>query len=323
YCNKIFIPKITEVTEKAISNTQSVKMGAASGTSLVGMNRREMNLNNDVFLGQNPWGCFNPQMTVISFIDEQGERVANIIHYGAHGTAAGGNQEITRDWSGIMIDALEKFSGAITAFFNGPEGDVGPRMSNGKTIGDISYVREVGGIAARDAVDIYKKIYSYSDTNLTVSNKKLALPLKKRMSLDEAQAKLDEYKKIGRNINIYALVKNHAAEVIESYKADFIDEESREINQTLIALGDIVFVSTPYELFSEIGMRIDKAFPNKSVLTLSNTNGSEGYFVTQDTICRGGYEVFMYLYSHIQPFVDDADIHYIRKTVEHIKESEK
>ena len=72
-------------------------MGVANGNSFVGINRRELTEENKIKLGQNPWGCFNPKMTVISFADEHGTAVANMIHYGAHGTAAGKNQEITRD----------------------------------------------------------------------------------------------------------------------------------------------------------------------------------------------------------------------------------
>ena len=87
----------------------------------------------------------------------------------------------------------------------------------------------------------------------------------------------------------------------------------------MIALGDTLFAAFPFELFSEVGMRIQKAFRSKSVLSLSNTNGSEGYFITQDAICRGGYEVTMYLYGHLQPYEDHADFHLLRETVSHIQ----
>ena len=81
---------------------------------------------------------------------------------------------------------------------------------------------------------------------------------------------------------------------------------------------DIVLASFPYELFSEIGMRIDRAIKTKSVLSLSNTNGSEGYFITQDAICRGGYEITMFTYSHIQSFAENADFALIQATVDNI-----
>ena len=317
YCEGIFIPAILSATEKAVSSAQPVRMGTTSGISLTGINRRELSRKNTVVLGQNPWGCFNPRMTVISFVNLQGAPVANMIHYGAHGTAAGKNHEISRDWPGIMADTLEIQSGAVTAFFNGPEGDVGPRLSNQKTTGDIRYVRELGSVAAQDAVRIYDGIFSYCDISLSVSHKTLMLPLKKRMDREAAETMLEAYK--GYTTNYRGMIRTHLENVIASYEKGCTDKEALPVPQTVIALGDLVFVSFPYELFSEIGMRIDKAFRTKSVLSLSNTNGSEGYFITQDTICRGGYEVTMFLYGHIQPYCDDADFALYRQTAEHIE----
>lgn len=126
YVNKIFVPALIKVCSDAVNNLQPVTVASAVGKSYVGMNRRELDENNSVILGQNPWGPFNPDMTVVSFKNEQGSIVGNIISYGCHGTSAGLNHEITRDWSGYMIDAVEAISGGITAFFNGPEGDVAP-----------------------------------------------------------------------------------------------------------------------------------------------------------------------------------------------------
>ena len=317
YCDEIFIPQIIAAVRQAVDNAQPVRMGVAHGTSLVGINRRELNERNEVILGQNPWGCFNPEMTVISFADEGGKPVANLIHYGAHGTAAGLNHEITRDWSGLMIDAVEEKSGAITAFFNGPEGDTGPRLSNGCTTGDISYVRELGAVAARDAVKIYADITDYYDIDLAVSAGELAVPLKKRMDYETAQSMLERYK--NETVNANALIRRHLSDVIRSYDDGAQDKAFTYMPQTVIGLGDVVFAAFPYELFSEVGMRVDRAFDTKKVLSLSNTNGSESYMVTQDALCRGGYEVDMFLYSHTQPFADDADFALTNQTIEHIK----
>jgi len=320
YCDEIFIPTILSVTEKAVHNIQPVRMGIAEGNSLIGINRREISDRNQVKLGQNPWGCFDPRMRVLSFSNIKGEIVANMIHYGVHGTAAGKNHEISRDWPGIMVDTLEKQSGAVTAFFNGSEGDVGPRLSNKKTVGNMDYVRELGAVAAQDAVRIFDGIYNYTDVELSVSHKKLLIPLKKRIAVDDAKRMLETYK--DHTVNYKGMIRKYLENTIQSYEDGFVDQEACEVEQTIIALGDLVFVSFPYELFSEIGMRIDKAFQSKAVLSLSNTNGSEGYFITQDAICRGGYEVNMFLYGHIQPFCEDADFALIQETVKHIENLE-
>lgn len=320
YCEEIFVPAILSAVEKATAKPVPVKMGVARGNSLIGINRRELNDENRVILGQNPWGTFNPSMTVISFSEDTGRNVANIIHYGLHGTAAGANTEITRDWSGIMVDALEKQSGAITAFFNGPEGDVGPRLSNKKTVGDMSYVRELGFAAAKDAVQIFEKISDYRDVSLSVSYQTLQIPLKKRMALTEATRLLEQYQ--NNTVNYRGMIRAHLEQVIGSYENGFADKETFPMGQTLIGLGELVFAAFPYELFSEIGMRINGAIEGKTVLSLSNTNGNEGYFVTQSELCRGGYEVNMFLFGHLQPWQEDGDFHLMKQTVAHIKHME-
>ncbi len=318
YCDEIFVPAILSVAEKAMHNVKPVKMGVATGTSLVGINRRELTEDNRVILGQNPWGSFNPDMTVISFVDLNGNTVANMIHYSAHGTAAGVSTEISRDWSGGMVDALEEKSGALTAFFNGPAGDAGPRLSNKQTTGDMSYVRELAQVAAKDAIRIFNEISEHRDADLAVSNKNLRLPLKKRMSIEEAQKMSETYG--NSSINWHVMLKNHADSVINSYRDGYVDKDASEVEQTVIAVGDVVFAGFSYELFSEIGMRINKAVKTKTVLSLSYTNGEKGYFATRDAVCRGGYEVNMFRYRNVQPYHDDVDFYLMKETVNHIRE---
>ena len=319
YCDEIFVPMILEAVAEAKSKTTPVKMGVAEMQSLVGINRREKSkVTGKILLGQDPDGSFDPKMTILSFADLNGKVVANMIHYGCHGTAAGQNVEITRDWSGIMIDAVEEKSGAVTAFFNGPEGDVGPRISNGRTVGDLSYVLELGEKAAADAVEIFEKIKNYNEVELKTSFKELEIPLKKRMPKNEALEKLETYK--NQTINVGKMAKDNLLEIIESYDNGFIDEPYRKMPQTIVKLGDVVFASSPYETFSKIGLDINKAFDNLSVLSLSNTNGSEGYFITDDAKPLGGYEVSMYLYGHVQQFCDDASTTLSDATIKHIKE---
>jgi hypothetical protein len=92
-----------------------------------------------------------------------------------------------------------------------------------------------------------------------------------------------------------------------------------------VRIGDAAFVSAPFEQFSEIGMRVSVHSPIPYTLMLSNTNGSEGYLVTEDQICRGGYEVDMFKHGYLQPYADDADWHMIKeslKNIENIREDD-
>lgn len=319
YYNGILKPALFKSVYNADKNLQPVKVSVSSGKSKVGINRRELKLNNTIKLGQCRWGTYNPEMTVLSFKNEKNEIIGNIIHYGCHGTAAGKIKVISRDWMGVMTDALEKETGAITAFFNGPEGDVGPRLSNGGTVGnEIKYVHELGEIAAGDAISIFKKHGIYEDVNLLVKTNEFQLPLKPRIPYDEAVKGIKNFN--GNKANINFKIYEHNKTIKESYDNDYEERDFKKIEQTIIKIGEVVFVSFPYELFSEIGMRINDAIKGLRVLSLSNANGSEGYFPTQDQICRGGYEIEMFQHSDVQCFTDDADFHIVEETLRNLEE---
>lgn len=323
YCNEIFIPETLEAIDEAVTNVAPVKMAVASGESRIGINRRELKPNNTIALGQNPWGTFDPQMTVISFVSENGIPVANMIHYGAHATAAGPNTEISRDWPGFMTDALESETGAVTAFFNGPEGDVGPRLSNGKTTGegDIKYAYELGEWAGRDAISIFKNMGEYHTPLLSSHNGKVEVPLMPRIPLEEAKIGYEEYKE--HTVNRNAQRAKYYHEVISSYENGYEEVSHRSFEQNIIRLGDVAFVAFSFELFSEIGLRIKKESNIPYVLSLSNSNGSSGYFATEPELCRGGYEIIMTSTSNIQGYARDADWHIVRNTVENLSKTEE
>ncbi len=319
YFNGILVPAVIACIGEAMGNMTAVKMGVASGMSYVGINRRKLHIDNTAGLSQNPWGPFNPEMTVISFKNNDNNTVASMVHYGCHPTASGCNTEITRDWPGVMIDVLSEISGAPVAFFNGLEGDVGPRLANGGTTGSASvrYALEHGAVAAQDAVRIFRDIRTYRDVTLDFISDTIELPLDPLMDYEEAKAQYEQYKDSDKNIH-----QKKAAfyrKVITLHENGYESKPSRLIDQNIIRIGDVAFVGFPAEPFSEIGMRIARDSNVPRTLPLSNTNGKEGYFPTEDQLCRGGYEVEMFKSTYDQPYADDTDWHMVTETLKNLK----
>ena len=50
-----------------------------------------------------------------------------------------------------------------------------------------------------------------------------------------------------------------------------------------------------------------------------HTNGSHSYFVTEDAICRGGYEVQQFLYRNLQAYCEHADFQLIKSTITNLE----
>ena len=326
YVDGILIPGILAAARESAAALRPAEISVAVVDSEVGINRRQQLRSGAILLGQNPWGCFDPNMTVISLRNaETKEGIASVVHYGCHGTAAGNNREITRDWSGVMLDALTRETGVPSVFFNGAIGDVGPRLSNGCTTGDIRMVEELGAAAAADALKAYEIIKSrgeYKPGSLTCVRGSLEVPRKPLPALTDAQEAISRFKDPDILVNVTRLEYAHFRAVLDEYEAGAPPCcAAFTFPQTVISLGEIVFVPFPFEIFSEISMRIREYSPFPYTLPLSNVNGYCAYLPTQDQLVRGGYEVDCFKYNGAHPLADNADQIVIEESLELIEKA--
>ena len=318
YCNTIFIPRCVAATKAAVNDMKFATVGVATTESKVGINRRQLLPNDNVILGQNPWGPYDSEMTVISFKDETGKSFANLIHCTAHPTAAGTNTEISRDWPGIMIDRLEKESRAMTMFVNGMQGDVAPRIPNGGSDGgrpgNIKYAEEVGGLAALDAIRAYRDIREYRNEELSVTTGVIRIPHVPLIPLEEARKELAALE-AGNQARFTWAAKRVYQINIELHEKGQTGESFFTYNQTLVRIGSIVLVPVPFEVSCAVGMRLRTYSKYGHTLALGCTNGYYSYLPTRDQIPRGGYEVDRFLWSGERQLVDNADLHLITENL--------
>ena len=310
FINLILNPAAIRASVCAIENLKDATMGIGCVESEVGINRRERRIDGTIALGQNPWGIFNKEIHIISFRDSDGNIIGSMIHYGTHCTASGATPVITRDWAGVMVDALEAECGGIAAFFAGPSGDTGPRLPNGKTTGNIELMEALGKKAGVDAVRAYNSITEYKKPVLKTIVDRVRLPYEPLMPYDKAKSLLDEILKKGPYETLFGRDKKAARkymDVLEHYDKNLPDLDALYYDATLIALGDLVFASFPFEVFSEIALRIDYHSPFEKTLILNNTNGSLAYFPTKSELAVGGYEAVMFTWFQTYTPISDAD----------------
>ena len=320
YLHVIFIPRAIEAAKEALRSMVAVEMGVGTTHSDVAVNRREIKEETGtVKLGQNPWGSWDPTMTVIAFRDLEGKPVANIVHYGCHNTASGKNSEISRDWAGVMVDRLEAQSGALTAFINGCGGDCGPRLPNGKTTGDLQMALELGGKAGIDAVRAYENIQIWNPAPMQIHSLPIRMPLRDigtaQQVRAEAAAMGDPAQLKGINLGSYRLLIERA----EYLEAGNIPPKEEIINNSFLVLGDLVLQGIPFEPFSLITLRVKAGSPFRHTLCVGYTNGSRSYFPSMDQIPRGGYEVNMFRTRNLVPFADDAEQSFVTDSLMHLR----
>ena len=320
YIESILIPAALAAAREAVAASVPARMAVATGESYVGINRRRITPEGRATLGQQKDGPHDPTMTVLGFFGEDGTPLATAVHYAAHCTASGKNTEITRDWAGVMLDALEERTGAPALFLQGPEGDIGPRMPSGKTIGDngVSDALVIGSIAARDALGIYETLDTPKAVAVRVSHSVLKLPLAARPSPAEAEEAIRQ--NTDATAGVEAKTLHYYNRVLASYREDYQEKAYTPLPQALLLLGEVALVAFPYELFSEIGMNIKAASPFAHTLPLALTNGRGCYFVTEKAIPYGGYEVDMFLLEGIQHYASGIDRTLAELTLKHLSD---
>ncbi len=323
YFDGIFRPAVLKASEAAFKRLAKSEISICTGESRVGINRRECTEDFGIALGQNPWGAFDPQMTVIKIRNAETKAgIVNLVHYGCHGTACGASTIVTRDWYGVMLDLLEEKTETLSVFINGAIGDVGPRLTNGQTVGDISHVEELGNRAGLDALKIIEQDGVYTVPEIKCLIGEIALPYKELPRLSEVQKQLSEIKNPEKLFNFDGLRYHHLKEVeaLLTEKASCKKPRHFKFPVSVFAVGDICIIPYPYEMFAETTLRLRKFSPYAHTLCLSCANGYNGYLPSQDQLCRGGYEVDVFKYGSLYPLGDNTDDTLIKQTLKIIKE---
>jgi len=320
YAMDVVLTQAIEAAKEALGNLKPARMGVGTTWSDVAVNRRQIKEETGkVMLGQNPYGSWDPTMTVVAFREPDGTPIGNIIHYGCHNTASGRTDEVTRDWAGVMVDRLESQTGAVTAFVNGCGGDCGPRLPNGKTTGNLKMAQELGGKAGIDAVKAYNNISIWEDAPMRVLSTQISLPLMDVGTAEDAEAEAAKLAAAHELKGTVLSSYNHLLERAEYLREGNVPPTEKAIDQTFIALGDLVLQAIPFEVFSIITLRIREGSPYRHTLCLGYSNGSLSYFPSMDQIIRGGYEVRRFKTVNLIPFRDDSEQHFVTQSLEYIR----
>ena len=323
YFDEIFVPGIVAAAKEAVANMVPAEYAIVKGQSEIGVNRRERKLDGTVKLGQNPWGAQDKDLIVLRFRNrDTREGIFQMVYYGCHGTAAGHAQLISRDWAGIMLDRMEERHGMMTALWTGSIGDIGPRISNGKTIGDIHIMEELGGFAAQEGIRIAKQFKdAVYECGLPVFKPlPLEFDVRPMPPVEEVEAFLAAHPEGEIKKKADALEFLYMQRCRERYEKGEKLPAKRTVTGAIVTLGDsAAFCFTPFELFSETTLMLRKHSPFRNTMGVSVTNGFEKYLPTQTEQVRGGYEVYNYKFAEL-PLPENADFLLLNMFLDALKE---
>ncbi len=261
--------KLVEVVRQALDRLTPVQLGVGSGSSPVGVNRREVTQDNTgkprIVLGRNPWAMTDREVQVLKVARaDSRDPLAVIFDYPTHSTSLGpGNYLVSGDIHGLAAQFLEKYLGGdvVTPEFAGASGNIDPwvrvlpdfRTTNGWVPEPVLMGTMLGEEAERVLEGIKN---STANGPIRTAFKTVGLPGKPGSEEQPADA-----------------------------------ARPATINITVARLGDIAFVGLGGEVFNELGKAIKSASPFKTTFVMTHCNGAAGYMPTRPSYDEGGYEV--------------------------------
>ncbi len=206
------------------------------------------------------WEMTDDAMVVLDAIDLEGERIGTLVNFAAHPIILGeSNKEISCDYTGPMVLALEEALGAPVALFNGTLGDASPDVPDGEYEDDFERAAVYGELLSGIAEEL-------------VADAELIEPVVE-LDFREWTQSVDNF-----------LFQLAAQLGILQYDFDMKGLEQEVVTQsTYFRLGaQVQGVSFPGESLTRNGLAIKEAMKAPHRMILGNTGDALGYFIPSD-----------------------------------------
>lgn len=267
--SKVLEGKLVEVVRAALGNLAPAQIGAGSGASPVGSNRRlpgrDKAGNPTILLNRNPNVMTDREVQVLKLTRNGTNDLAGVLFaYATHGTSLGAkNLIVSGDVHGLAEQFLEKHlgRGVVAAGFAGASGDIDPwfRVLPGfKT--DNGWIPEpvlMGTMLGEEVAHVLQGIQT-RETNAVI-----------RTALKAAE---------------FPRKPQAAGKTFDASKA-------QPFHITVARVGEVAFVGLGGEVYNAIGKAIKTASPFPQTFILTHCNGAAGYVPTKESYADGGYEI--------------------------------
>jgi len=318
----------------AAERLQPVRVGAATGSSPLAINRRMTAPDGRAAVGLNPDGVSDPRVTVVRLDGDDDRPVATIVHYACHPIILGpDNRHVTPEYPGIVKRVVESAHGGHCLFVQGACGDVGPSEL---FVAELETYRRLGAMLGHEAAGIAHRAgwrahrqrvregeasawiasFEYEpdaepDSTVEVATETVPLPL--RDDLGDARAWRDEaerWEEVAYAAREAGAPGEEIRELTVRTKFARMRAERGDALQGLdaypllvqgVRLGPVALVGVPVELFCELGAAIRDGSPFPTTLVSAYWNGYRNYLPTDSERERGGYEI------DISPFRPGSD----------------
>lgn len=333
YVESVF-EAIARAAAAAAASMRPVRVGVATGSSPLAVNRRMTTPDGRAVVGLNPDGISDPTVTVVRLDGDDDLPVATIVHYACHPIILGPDSTfVTPEYPGIVKRVVEAAVGGHCLFVQGACGDIGPSES---FVAELPTYRRLGAMLGHEAAatayragwrahrqrlrdgeaSAWIASFEYEpavepDGTLCVAHEILPLPLRDDLGdADVWHAEAERSESDAYAARAAGAPGDEVRELTVRTKFARMRAERGRALQGLeaypllvhgIRLGPVTLVGMPVELFCEIGMAMRGGSPFATTLVSGYWNGYRNYLPTDAERARGGYEI------DISPFAPGAE----------------
>lgn len=203
------------------------------------------------------------QLGVVQF-KREGDKKRDIIlvNFGAHATFNGtqADKKLSADYPGAVRDYVENQTGAYCAFFTGAAGDQGgqSRIEGLSKVPDRTQYRQYAQYLGQYAIDALPNLKPVEGTAVRLINRDMTYATNKE-NLDKTPEEMNG-----------------------PFEADWIGRrrmlpDTRTMTLRVLAVGDLGFISAPYEMFGEQGKYIKDNSPFETTVVMTCGEGDNSY----------------------------------------------
>ena len=291
-----------EAAEEALADRKAATMHTAS-VETEGLNflRRYILENGEIGDDMTNWNenkaveyedAVDSQLQLVKFVREGGNDVimANFQQHPHRGQSAT-TTDLSSNVVGVFRDQIEQKLGSNVIYFSGASGDVNgfSRIPEDNIYSD--YV-EQGIIMANYAVNAEYTQVQTGEVKVVSTVKTIQQDKSRLNLLEEAKifngiyvSTMDE-KAAAAAVNNVITSRYDAQGIIQSYSL----ADTRDLTIHAFSIGDVGFVTAPYEMFSRNGESIKARSPFQTTFVLTQANNAFGYVPSAEAFANGGYE---------------------------------
>jgi aminoglycoside N3'-acetyltransferase len=266
-------------------------------------------VNPDLIVGEGP---VDPDLTVLRIEDLDGEVMAVLSNFGCHASVALASPNVSGDYLGEAMAALEGLLGEQTAVLctNGTAADVDPTLEMppwGPR--NDAMARHIGRLFAAQVLESLERIEVSDEVVIGASCECVDLPVRQdwvHLVQEEREWLEQEFASLGPQ----------NATINKAINEGVIHTEVQALH-----LNDLTLVGFPGEVFTDTGLRLESEMAGGKVCVIELANDYIGYIVTPEAYAKGGYEVGPHLFTQVGPEAEETLLAAARRTVQMARRS--